>query len=148
MPVPVNENITLNVVTTVDAVTGITAERHDRKAATPAHMLAIIHEGADEKLGDDETPCGFSAWVRSYGVQVYIFQQDLADGVNFHTTLNTVRADIEKALMADVTRGGYAHNTEIQSPQEFVDSNDATGVVVFFDVTYRTDQYDPYEPAP
>jgi len=152
---PVNESITLNVVTTLEGVTTgngyqvtLDVKRHARKAWTPAHLMAIVHEGDDQELGDDETPMGYKAWRREYAIQIYVLQAGLPADANLHTWMNIARADAEKAIMADFTRGGYARNCEIRAPQEFVDANDLTGVIVFFDVTYRTNELDPYQPAP
>lgn len=155
LTLPISEQITQHVLTTLAAVNGtggyqvaLSVVRRTKAPIAAAHLQAVLHEGDDQS--DPDAPLGYKGWRREYAVQVYILTNGPGgcDPDDFHSTLNVARADVEKALMVDVTRGGLAHNTEISDPQEFNDVDDCGGVIVFFSVTYRTDERDPYSPAP
>jgi hypothetical protein len=148
---PVCERITLNVLETLAEVsvaggyrTDLSVERRVRGGNTPRHLLAVVHEGDDEELGDDETDNGSKAWVRPYVVQIYVLDSELTSADRYHQVLNVARADVAKALARDNTRGGWAYRTEIRGPVELDDPNDAGGVLVYFDVHYRHDEMNPY----
>jgi hypothetical protein len=148
---PVAEMISLDVIETLAKVklagdyhVDLSVERRRRPFNQPRHMLAVLHEGDDEPAGDDESSLGDKYWVRPYGVQIFVFGSELDSEDLYHQVLNMARADVHKALMQDVTRGGWAWNTEIGAPQEFDAPGDAGGVIVYFDVHYRHKETDPY----
>ncbi len=60
-------------------------------------------------------------------------------------TVSIFRADVTKAVMADVQWSGLATNTEIADPS-YLRSLDGSfdGILVEFDVTYRAEEDDPY----
>jgi hypothetical protein len=119
---PVNEQITQQIMETLaTVVAGATYKitliplRWAKKLPAAAHFQAVLHEGDDNELGDDETPCGFKAWTREYAVQIYVLHQGLAAGQAWGTAKNLARADVERALMVDVTprRLGAQHRDSI-----------------------------------
>jgi len=115
----------------------------------PADMQCIIHVGDDQEDPDDVTPLGMKQWRRTYAIQIYIMKTVAElQATRFETWKNTVRADVEKALLADVNRTvntvPLAANTEVHDPITFEDANDAQGIFVICEVTYRTNFLDPY----
>jgi len=77
---------------------------------------------------------GIEAWVRS--------DDNLA---NMGTNINRIYHDIEKALMADPTRGAYAIDTRIISCDTFLESLDSPkcAVMVLIEIDYEHDYENP-----
>jgi len=112
---------------------------------SPVDMQCVIHVGDDVECTDDETPSDHKEWRRTYGFMVYILKDPEAfKKTRFETWANVIRADVEKAIVADPYRGGTAQNTELHDPLTFADANDVQGVIIFATVTYRTLYEDPY----
>ena len=76
----------------------------------------------------------------------YVIASD-SETAALYTRLNEVRGDLEKALMADPTRGGYAIDTVIRAPERFQFDAAVTGIVVACEVLYRTRIDDPFTAA-
>lgn len=149
--IPIAEQITRNVMETLQRITQLNGyhvtlakvERMTHKPNTPAQFLAVLAEGDDEEQSDDDTAMGDKAWTRPYEVLVYVFESDLDDPALYAETINNIRADLHKAIMADVTRGGWAQNTEVHNPETLRDPNEPGGIVFPFDVDYRHAENDP-----
>ena len=154
---PLSELITRNVVDTLRGISPaagfnveLKVQRFKRRPDPPEDLQAIVMAWDDEADADANTPIGFTAWVRPYWVQVYRFESDetpAAGAASWEELLNVARADVEKALAADLTRGGLATDTRIVAPAEFSDSGDAGGIVVRVNVHYRHPFDNPYPQA-
>jgi len=61
------------------------------------------------------------------------------------TLINSLEADITKAVMADTTRGGYAEDTNVGSSTPFFDDVEKVGGrIVTFIINYWVREADPY----
>lgn len=149
---PIAELVTRNVVATLQAVTTwdgegaapLVVERYNTRGNAPGDLKTIVSVGADEESDDADTPAGFKQWRRPYDIFVHLIEPEDSE-VPYDQLVDVVRADIEKALMADVTRGGYAVNTEIRAPQFIPNETDISGIVVRCEILYRTKEDDPYQ---
>jgi hypothetical protein len=135
MAYPISELITQDleaalrrVCTASGCLVDLVVERARADGANEwADNKAVLHEGDDQPAPDEETPEGYAAWLRPYAVMVYLSQPSSAAEA-YGTRLNTLRAEIEREVLADVSRGGNAQNTWVRAPQQFIGENDATGV--------------------
>ena len=61
------------------------------------------------------------------------------------TILNSLLGDIEKAIMQDITRGGFAKDTNIKSNVLFetLEGQPQAGVVMELEIIYQHKQDDP-----
>lgn len=147
---PVIELITQNVVDTLAGVrvasgyhVDLIAERRVRSGNRERDGLAVVLQGDPEKV--DDAPEGRVAWRQRYAVVCYVVESETSTRP-IDQRINLTRSDVEKALMVDFTRGGNAYDTVIQEPELFDDPEGRwDGVVVYFDVLYRTTHDDPYE---
>jgi len=116
----------------------------------PSDMMCVLYVGDDVEDSDDDTPLGMIQWKRSYAVQVYIIKTvPELQATRFETWKNVIRAEVDRALVADVYRkdtnnNPLAENTETGAPITFEDANDAQGIFMNITVTYRTNYLDPY----
>jgi len=72
-------------------------------------------------------------------------RDDDDETVNSDTRINSVLLDVEKALMLDYTRGGYAQETHLRQITPFVviDGGANYGVQVEVEVIYKHSRLDP-----
>lgn len=72
-------------------------------------------------------------------------RQDEAEGQATDTVLSGILGDIEKALMVNNTRGGYAIDTNIKSnvPFETVEGQPHAGLTIELEILYQHTQSDP-----
>lgn len=144
---PVVELIAQNVLATVQGITtaagfnyNLTAARHKRTGDKREHLHAIIIQNDPEDV--TKTP-NVKEWHQVFRVGVYIMPAE-ADPTPIDTYVNLVRADIEKALMADRYRGNNAINTKILDPNTEEDDDSVTTLVVIHaEIYYRTAEIDP-----
>ena len=95
----------------------------------------IINAGPEEI---EQTPnplvtCRFTVYL-----DVFIRQEE-TDTISTDALLNSLLGDIEKALMVDYTRGGFAENTNIKSNMTFeaVEGQPNAGIVVELEIIYQ-----------
>jgi hypothetical protein len=152
MSYPISELVTQNVVDTLAGVqttsgynVNLRVEPYDEQGNnTVGDLVCIVGFGADELADDNDTPIGFTAWRRPYWAMVYIFHPEAVTTQAYNQRVNVVRADVEKAIMQDYSRGLNAQNTWTQQPTPFQDANDAKGIIVRFTVLYRHLEGNPY----
>ena len=150
---PVSELISRNVLDTLNSVKipagfqiKLVGIRPSRPEPTPADLLAVSYEGEDEIVNDGAI--GRMTKRRPYGVLVWRSAGETeANGLPYDTDLNVAQAEIEKALMQDLHRGGHAILTEMRSPLKSDDPNEPPWVMVQFAVLYRHVWNDPYTMA-
>lgn len=150
MTTPIIEHIAANVATTIDGITTgagynqtLTARRpprNDFKDTPPTNGLVLIKQS---DTGREPDPTMSTAWKETFNLYAYVIESDSVT-TSIDIKNNQVRSDIEKAILVDVTRGGYAHETEIADIAEFVDDEGFSGIAVIIEVKYRTVYGDPY----
>jgi len=143
--VSVRERILENIQTTLAAIAaGATynntfasgtvqrfKQRGNQKAVCPC---AIITAGPEDKLfGPNE----YYTNTLTVGIEVYI-SQDESDTDDTDTELDTLLDDIIKALMVDITRGGYARETHVKNVTPFitVENQQYAGLIIEVEVLY------------
>jgi len=92
---------------------------------------------------------GESELLRKSRVQNFLITAIVMDSITASITIDTrqneVAADIEKALMVDPTRGGYAIDTDVGDAAPFDDAElGLTGISMEVAVSYKTLLKDPY----
>lgn len=152
MTTPIVGTITANMATALAAITTVNGynftaavERFDHRGNTPAHAKIVLHKLNRFKV-ENETRT-MVGWRQRYEVVGYVAQTE-ATVTSIEVLAEQMSADIEKAVMADPTRGGNAVDTFIMDPSEVV-ANDGgiIGVNVAVEVYYRTAIADPYTAA-
>ena len=153
MATSILEQISANVLTTVASVTiangyeqTVTAERRQQRYAETAQPIrdknVVIYQ--DVPVLDEGVPQGHIGWYQPYWLECYVLE-DEGSGTAVDTRVNSIRADVEKALLVDRHRGTLAVDTDIEAPAAIEDENGATlGVAVRAVVRYRTLESDPY----
>lgn len=147
MATPIIEYIAANIQTTLDGlatsggkITAIRPKRIDFQTPWGDRTLLITQIGSVPA----EVPYGGKSWVQTFMLTVFVIDSD-TETDSIDTRLNTVRADIEKQLMVDDTRGGYAYETTIGESVPFDDDDGTlTGIAMTIEVSYRTELTDPY----
>ena len=157
---PIIEQILLDVVETVNGITTDNGYQQDLTAVRPTRLdlddegpgddgtVVVVHSDPepDAEHSNAGNPAR-QAWSLGLVLVAYVIPSDAA-ATPIDTLINRVRADIEKALQVDPTRGGLAVWTRPAGSQKFIQEGGATtGVAVFADVLYRTPANDPYANA-
>ncbi len=140
----IRESILGNIKTTLAAMTvaggynyaPATVERWKQKGqSTQASPHIIIHAGPENKHPgpDPQQTCVLSLLIE------YGYRQDDTDTTESDTIVSKLLEDIEKALLADNTRAGYAEDTTITGniPFEVVDGQPRFGIMVQVEVQYK-----------
>ena len=156
MSEPIVEQIAANVASTVAAVTVANGYHQDLTASRPTSSewrdgrpqangtVIIVQDDADEN--EEHSTAGnpgLKAWSQGFALVAYVIASE-ASTAAMDTAVNRVRADLEKALTIDRTRGNLAIDTIIRAAQHFAAGPGATGTAVIVDVLYRTREDDPY----
>ncbi len=151
MSVPVIESIAAELLTTVNTVTTDNGynqtivvkrpSRVDYETATPDDLTGEIFQTNREKLTG---PHSLDTWRQGFDIVVYALNDD-DSAVTIDTRLNQIAEDISKAVRADITRGGYAYQTEI-GEVAFIVAPDGSisAAMLAITVDYRVLKSDPY----
>jgi len=156
MSVPVIEAIAADILSVVNTVTTANGYNQNLAGTRPTSRewrdgraqsdgtVIVVQQGSDE---DEDASAagnvGMTAWYERFALVAYVIDSD-TETTPMDTRTNQVRADLEKALTEDRTRGGRALDTIVRAPEFFDQGPGATGIVVVIDVRYRTDEDDPY----
>lgn len=153
MTVPIIENIAANIVTTINGVTETNGYNQDIVVKRPSRvdyeseaaaddLTGKIYQGKRERLTGEMNSY---TWRQPFTIVVYALNDD-GSAVTIDTRLNTICADMEKALRVDITRGGYAYGgTDIGEPEVLVaDDGSISAVILPITVDYRVLKSDPY----
>jgi hypothetical protein len=147
MPTPIIEQIAAEIKTTLD---GLATSGGNLDAIRPSKVdllsgwgdLTCLVNQAEAARLDGATMT--AAWMQSFLLVAIVIDSDKVD-TSIDTRLNTVRADIEKQLMVDLTRGGLAKNTTVEEATPFEgEPGEATGIAIKITVHYATADNDPY----
>lgn len=146
----VRENILANIKTTLEAITVangynntiLSVQRWDKRGNALRQVPCIVVSAGQEEKQMSPNPyftCRLSVYL-----DVWI-RQDEADGQATDTVLSGILGDIEKALMVNNTRGGYAIDTNIKSnvPFETVEGQPHAGLTIELEILYQHTQSDP-----
>ena len=115
-------------------------------APTDGTVVILQEDPSEDDENSTDGNAAIKAWVQSFSLAAFVIASD-ATTTAIDTRINQVRADIEKKLTADITRGGLAIDTRIRPPRMFNEAPQATGIVINVDVHYRTREDDPYTAA-
>ncbi len=149
MSVPILEKIAVNLLAAINEITTdngwnqtLTAKRPKRinlDDEITEDLTAIIQQ--ENPVKGQETNSTIE-WHQPFAIQTIVIDSDAAT-TPIDTRLNTIRADVEKKVGEDITRGGYARDQRIMDPVIF-DGPKFTGIAVNIVVIYRTLYGDPY----
>lgn len=146
----IRERILANIKTTIEAITTAngyantiaSVQRWDKRG-NPLRLVPciVVNAGQEEK---EMSPNPYFTCRLSVYLDVWIRQDD-ADSTATDVILSGILGDIEKALMIDNTRGGFAIDTNIKSnvPFETVEGQPHAGLTVEIEVLYQHTQSDP-----
>lgn len=146
----VRESILENLKATLEAISIANGYRNDiasvqrwRQSGNSLVLVPciVINAGPEEK---EPSPNPFAACKLTVYLDVWTRQaQD--DPQSTDTLLNSLLGDIEKALMADYTRGGFSKDTNIKSnvPFETLEGQPQAGIIIELEIIYQHKQDDP-----
>jgi hypothetical protein len=101
----------------------------------------VINAGPEEKepVPNPFTTCKFTVYLDVW------MRQDSSDPQATDTLLNSLLGDVEKALMQDITRSGFAKDTNIKSNVLFetLEGQPQAGIIVELEIIYQHKQDDP-----
>lgn len=139
----VRENILENIRTTLEGVAGIkSVQRWDKRGNPLRQVPCIVVASGQEQKTPAPNPM-FTCHLTVY-LDVWI-RQDSADTGATDSILSALLGDIEKAVITDGTRGGYAKDTVLHGsvPFESVEGQPHAGLVIEIEVIYQHKQDDP-----
>jgi len=146
----VRESILENLKTTLETISVANGYHNDvasvqrwRQSGNSLILVPciVINAGPEEKepVPNPFTTCKFTIYL-----DVWIRQaQD--DPQSTDMLLNSLLGDIEKALMIDYARGGYAKDTNIKSNVLFetLEGQPQAGIIIELEIVYQHKQNDP-----
>ena len=154
MSVPRIEYIALNIETAINEInvannfnqnlSAVRPKRNDYKLEAPVDGKVLVWQDDEEK--NEEAAIGTQDWRQPFTLEAIVLDSDEATE-SIDTRLNKVCCDIQKKLLEDVTRGGYAYDTIIMPSMKFDDGEGFSGIAVEVVVCYRTSYTDPYSAA-
>ena len=148
MAEPISEQIAEKVLERLQTITTVNGYRYTldvyradmHRGLSPRDNRAIIFEGDDEA---EEPPQGHFQYRKRFAVLVFTLEPD--DSMSpLDSRVNIVRADIEKAVMADPFWDDLASNTFLGGARRFDPTEETYGCVVDFDIQYQVLDSDPY----
>ena len=159
MTTPIIEHIAADIKTAINAITvaagfnqtltGVRPTRVGFEGGPPPKDLEVFIIQDDPDEDEDLSGAGYVsllAWRQPFLLQAFVISSDDATA-SIDTRINQVRSDIEQKLMEDISRGGYAIDTQVKAPIKFNDGPAFSGIVVMIEVIYRTRENDPYTAA-
>lgn len=158
MSTSIIESIAQNVLATVNGVTIAAGYHQTLTGVRPARLpnaddahdnnTVVLVQG-NPRLDADNSGMGNAAmlaWRQPFALIAYVIASD-TETASLDARINEVRSDIEKALMADRKRGGFAIDTQITEPEFFDYDAAVTGIIVMAEILYRTRENDPFTAA-
>jgi hypothetical protein len=150
---PIIEQIAANILDTISGITEaagfnytLTAERHLKSGNIREHLKAVIYQEDPEPQPD--RVYFTKEWIQPFVVGVYISPPE-TDLTPMDQYKNIIAADVTKAIMADIYRGGLALRTTIRAYASFATENNEEweGIAIAIAVQYRTVETDPFTRA-
>jgi len=152
MAASVREQIIANIATALgDITTGngyentlVSVQRFMQGGLTVAQVPTAVVNFEDERKSQGPTEradCELSISIDLFAVH----DQDVVSG-STATVVDSLAADVEKAVMVDPTRGGLARTCEIESihPFRLAESQPYVGATVSVRIRYQHSITDPY----
>ena len=144
------EQIAVELLTTLGGVTTgagygqtLSVSRPKKKPFEPLNNKALLYQTGWTK-DEENAPAGRYQWWAHFSLEVYCMPND-TDTTAIDTYLNSIAADVAKALRVDYQRSNKAIDTIIEEPSFFVHVNSGfDGAMCNFSVRYRTLQDDPF----
>lgn len=149
MSKPIIEYIAENIETTIAGITVANGYNYNLSAKRPKRIdfiseawsnYDVIIQQAQAQAADISHP--YKTYIQTFNIVAIVVGSD-ADTLSIDTQKNAIAADIEKALMADIYRGGYATDTRI-TDINFITDDEAGGVQLVLEIEYRTIITNPY----
>jgi hypothetical protein len=146
----IRENVLSNLQTTLEAIkkTGgynndiASVQRWSQRAQTFASMPTIIINAGPEEKKPEPNPLA----TCTFNVYIDIWTNHLETDIrSSDEILNSLLGDTEKALMADITRGGNAIDTNIlrNYPFQSIEGQPSIGISIEIEIIYQHQQTDP-----
>ena len=146
----VRENILANIKSTLEGITPAngyenaiaSVQRWDKRGNALRLVPCIVVSSGPEQKDPFPNPM-FTCHLTVY-LDVWV-RQDSSDDQGTDSILSSLLGDIEKAIMADHTRGGFAKNTVMRSnvPFESVEGQPHAGLIIEIEVLYQHQQTNP-----
>ena len=140
----IRENMLENIKSTLETIRVANSYANDiasvqrwlQKGNTFRLIPCIIINAGPEEI--EQTPNPLVTCKLTVYLDVFIRQEE-TDTISTDALLNSLLGDIEKALMVDYTRGGFAENTNIKSNMTFeaVEGQPNAGIVVELEIIYQ-----------
>lgn len=146
----IRERILANIKTTLEAITTgngysntiASVQRWDKRG-NPLRLVPciVVNAGQEEK---QMQPNPYFTCRLSIYLDLWI-RQDESDSTATDVILSSLLGDVEKTLMIDTTRGGFAIDTNIKSnvPFETVEGQPHAGLTIELEILYQHTQSDP-----
>jgi hypothetical protein len=146
---PISEQIALSVVDAVSSVQeangyrySLKVERQQRLGNSPEHLKAVVYQGSPTVEGEERFDT--ITWKLPFEILVYIITSE-TEKTAPDTYTNVVTADVQRAVLADYTRGGLAIDTNLAALEAFSEFDGKfDGAAMRFEVQYRTSRTDAY----
>lgn len=146
MTYPIVELIRQNILGALQSVSGLSVESVARYGNSAGDGTAVLEMGEEKPVGesDESGAIGRHTLEQTFTVCVHVHNPS-PGAADFDTLCNVRVADVRKAVMADVTRGGNALWTHLLPVSMFInDAGEIAGPAISFVVRYRTKLDDPY----
>ena len=117
----------------------VSVQRFKQQGNSFAKCPVIVQYAGDETKEpgpDPMTSCKFPVYIG-----IFIKHDSNADSKDTDELINSFLADIEKALMADVTRGGYAESTFCTGNSIFQTAEGQANAGIFIEVEIIYNHY-------
>jgi hypothetical protein len=150
MSLTIRENIMLNLKSTLEAITKAhgyantiaSVQRWNQRGAIFSNFPTIIINAGPEDKKPEPHPlatCSFKIYIDIWT------NQPEDETLSSDEILNSLLGDVEKALAADITRGGHAIDTNITGnlPFETVQGQPQIGISIEIEVIYQHQLTDP-----
>jgi hypothetical protein len=145
------ENIIADIKTTLEAVRLVNGYDNDiasvqrwKQGGNSLRQVPciIVNAGPEEK--SQEVYPAITCRMQVV-IDVWTRHDETTDPRSTDAILNSLLGDVEKALMADIYRGGYAKNTNITGnvPFETVQGQPYAGIIIEAEILYRHLATDP-----
>lgn len=148
---PIIELIAENIKTAIDGITqanhyfyNLTAIRPrqiDFSDIVPADGCTLIYQEDEDPAENPGTAS--KEWNQTFSIVSLVAVSDKATEA-MDIKINRIRADIQKKLMTDPSRGGYAIDTILGPSSIFMAGEGFAGIAVTIIVNYRVSENDPY----
>lgn len=146
----IRERIRDNILTTLAGISTssgyantVTVEARRQWGNDPADRKLVVYQAEGSEMDVAQQNNRAKQWSQRFAVECYALESETSTTA-IDDRINTLLADVEKALMVDYGRGGLAIDTSIvESGIMYFEGGQAAGGVLAFDVYYQTDLYDP-----